>query len=67
MTTGTERTRAVLAVPAAIKALVVHAQGAPPMTRVPTSLITDLARILRHYPTETEMKIAAERDPEMWA
>lgn len=66
MTTGTERTRAVLAVPAAIKALLIHTQGAP-MTRVPTQLLTDLARILRHYPTPVDMQIAAERDPEMWA
>jgi hypothetical protein len=66
MTLPVERTRAVNDMAREIVKLSPFLHGKSETVRVPRQLLRDLHARLRHYPTELDMKITAEKVPELW-
>lgn len=67
MTTPEERTRAVLGLAESVRALRQYAYGTgTPNALVPRELIQHLQDWLRHYPTRTDLWIAAREAPSMF-
>lgn len=66
MTLPNERTRAVLEMERAILNLLPHLRGKGEVAMVPRETLRDIWRLLRHYPTPHDMKITAEKCPELW-
>jgi len=67
VTLPNERTRAVLGMEQAVKALAPYATGRTWCARVPRDLIRELQHWLKHYPTCYDISITAERAPDLWA
>ena len=69
MTLPNERTRAVVEMERAVVAILpfmAHDRPTVQTVRVPRELLQRMTRLLRHYPTEYDMKITAEKVPELW-
>lgn len=67
MTLPEQRTRAVLAAYQAILALARYTHGdLDAKVRVPRALLSQALQTLRHYPTQFDLKVSAEKLPEIW-
>ena len=67
MTLPDQRTRAVLAACQVILALRGYTHGDPDRSAlVPRALLIQALQTLRHYPTRYDLKVSAEKLPEIW-
>lgn len=66
MTTKHERTRAVQRVAAGIIKLAPWLHGKTEYVRVRRADLIALHALLRHYPSDGELDITAEKCPELW-
>ena len=66
MTTKHERTKAVRAVATQIMKLAPWIHGKSEYVRVRRSELIELHSLLRHYPSDGELDITAEKCPELW-
>ena len=66
MTLPRERTRAVLGMAAAVADLGLYARKKSDRVVVPRELLLRAVQCLRHYPTNFDLLIASQHDPDMW-